>query len=75
MMKWYNIEFNVETRETLCRVEAFREWLYDNNVKFETSGVGYSGVHFEIELSPEQVPAVNVALDRLVWFDSITEVA
>lgn len=75
MKKWYNIEFNAETREMLRRVEAFREWLYDNNVKFETSGVGYSGIHFEIELSPEQVPAVNAALDRLVWFDSITAVA
>lgn len=75
MMKWYNIEFNVETREILRRVEAFREWLYDNDVKFETSAAGYSWIHFEIKLSPEQVPAVNAALDRLVWFDSIKEVA
>lgn len=33
MMKWYNIEFNVETREMLRRVEAFKEWLYDSGVK------------------------------------------
>ena len=46
MMKWYNIEFNIETREMLRRVEAFKEWLYDNAVKFETSGIGYSGIHF-----------------------------
>ena len=73
MMKWYNIEFNVETREMLRRVEAFREWLYDNNVKFETSGVGYSGVHFEILLEPGSVDIVNEALDRIVWYDAISE--
>ena len=75
MMKWYNIEFNVETREMIRRVEAFKEWLYDKDVTFETSAAGHFWIHFEIELSPEQVPAVNAALDRLVWFDSITEVA
>ena len=55
MMKWYNIEFNIETREMLRRVEAFKEWLYDNDVKFETSAVGYSGVHFELLLEPGSV--------------------
>ena len=73
MMKWYNIEFNVETREMLRRVEAFKEWLYDNDVKFETSGVGYSGVHFEILLEPGRIDIVNEALDQIVWYDAITE--
>ena len=73
MMKWYNIEFNVETREMLRRVEAFREWLYDNDVKFETSGIGYSGIHFEILLKPGSIDIVNQALDRIVWYDSIKE--
>ena len=73
MMKWYNIEFNVESREMLRRVEAFREWLYDNDVKFETSGIGYSGVHFEILLEQGSVELVNEALDRIVWYDAIKE--
>lgn len=73
MMKWYNIEFNVETREMLRRVEAFKEWLYDNDVKFETSAVGYSWVHFEILLEPFSVEVVNAALDKIIWYDAITE--
>lgn len=72
-MKFYNIEFNVETREMLRRVEAFREWLYDNDVKFETSGIGYSGIHFEILIEPGSVDIVNEALDRILWYDAITE--
>ena len=73
MMKWYNIEFNVETREMLHRVEAFKEWLYGRNIKFETSAVGYSGIHFEILLEPVSVDIVNEALDKIVWYDAITE--
>ena len=73
MMKWYNIEFNVETREMLRRVEAFRKWLYDNDVKFETSGIGYSVVHFEILLEPGSVDIVNETLGRIVWYDVISE--
>ena len=73
MMKWYNIEFNVETREMLRRVEAFKEWLYDSGVKFETSGVGYSGIHFEILLKPGSIDIVNEALDQIVWYDAIEE--
>ena len=72
-MKWYNIEFNVETSEMLRRVEAFKEWLYDNDVKFETSGIGYSGIHFEILLESGSVDIVNEALDQIVWYDAITE--
>ena len=72
-MKWYNIEFNVETREMLRRVEAFKEWLYDSGVKFETSAVGESGVHFEIMLEPGSDDVVNEALDQIVWYDVIKE--
>ena len=74
MKKWYNIEFNIETREMLRRVESFKEWLYDNDVKFETSGIGYSGVHFEILLEPGSVYIVNEALDRIVWYDSYNRI-
>ena len=73
MMKWYNIEFNVETREMLRRVESFKEWLYDRNIKFETSAAGYSWIHFEILLEPGSVDIVNEALDKIVWYDAITE--
>ena len=73
MKKWYNIEFNVETREMLRRVEAFKEWLYDNHVKFETSAVGYSGIHFEILLKPGSLDIVNEALDQIVWYDATKE--
>lgn len=72
-MKWYNIEFNVETSEMLRRVESFKEYLYDMGVKFETSGIGKSGVHFELLLEPGSVDIVNEALDRIVWYDAITE--
>ena len=73
-MKWYNIEFNVETRVMLRRVEAFNKWLYDIGVKFETSGVGHSGIHFEILLDTGSVELVNEALDQIVWYDEIQEV-
>lgn len=72
-MKWYNVEFNVETREMLRRVEAFKEWLYDSGVKFETSAVGYRGIHFEILLEPGSIDIVNEALDQIVWYDVIKE--
>ena len=73
MMKWYNIEFNVETHEMLRRVEAFKEWLYDSGVKFETSAAGKSWVHFEILLEPGSIDIVNEALDQIVWYDAIQE--
>lgn len=75
MKKWYNVEFAQNTRSMIQRVNDFREWLYDNEIRHETSAAGHDMVHFEIELSPEQVPAVNAALDRLVWFDAIKAVA
>ena len=75
MKKWYNVEFSQSTKSMIKRVDDFREWLYDNEIRHEVSAAGHDMVRFEIELSPEQVPAVNAALDRLVWFDAITAVA
>lgn len=75
MKKWYNVEFSQRTKSMIRRVDDFREWLYDNEIRHEVSAAGHDAAHFEIELSPEQVPAVNAALDRLVWFDVITAVA
>lgn len=70
MKKYYNIEIAYNTREMINRVNNFRAWLYDNNIKHETSSAG-SFIHFEILLSDDEVKEVNNALDNIVWFDSI----
>lgn len=70
MRKYYNIEIAYNTREMINRVDDFRTWLYDNNIKHETSAAG-AFIHFEILLSSEEVAKVNNALDDIVWFDSI----
>lgn len=74
-MKWYNVEFVQSTKSMIQRVNNFRAWLYDNDIRHEVSAAGRNVAHFEIALTPDQVPAVNAALDRLVWFDAITAVA
>ena len=70
MKKYYNIEIAYNTREMIDRVNNFRTWLYDNNIKHEISAVG-DFVHFEILLSNNEVEKVNKALDDIVWYDSI----
>ena len=70
MRKYYNIEIAYNTREMIDRVNDFRMWLYDNNIKHETSAAG-AFVHFEILLSDNEVEKVNKALDDIVWFNSI----
>ena len=70
MKKYYNVEIAYNTREMIDRVDNFKMWLYDNNIKHETSAAG-SFVHFEILLSKEEVEEVNNALDTIVWYDSI----
>ena len=70
MKKYYNVEIAYNTREMINRVDDFRMWLYDNNIKHEISSAG-TFVHFEILLSKEEVEEVNNALDNIVWFDSI----
>ena len=71
MRKYYNIELAYNTRAMIDRVNNFRAWLYDNDIKHETSSAG-EFVHFEILLSSDEVQMVNNALDNIVWFDSIT---
>lgn len=71
MKKWYNVELSTKTANMIERVEKFREWLYDNTIRHEISAAGWDLVHFEIELSTEQVDEVNAALDRIVWPDAI----
>ena len=70
MKKYYNIEIAYNTREMIDRVNNFRAWLYDNDIKHETSAAG-DFIHFEILLSEDEVAKVNNALDVIVWFDSI----
>ena len=70
MRKYYNIELAYNTREMIDRVNNFRTWLYDNDIKHETSSAG-DFVHFEILLSDDEVTRANNALDNIVWYDSI----
>ena len=70
MKKYYNIEIAYNTRTMIDRVNDFRAWLYDNDIKHETSSAG-DFVHFEILLSNDEVKKVNNALDTIVWFDAI----
>ena len=70
MKKYYNIEIAYNTRTMIDRINNFRAWLYDNDIKHETSSAG-EFVHFEILLSKEEVAKVNNALDNIVWYDSI----
>ena len=70
MRKYYNIEIAYNTRTMIDRINDFRTWLYDNNIKHETSSAG-DFVHFEILLSDDEVTRANNALDDIDWFDSI----
>ena len=70
MKKYYNVEIAYNTREMIDRVDDFRMWLYDNDIKHEISSAG-AFVHFEILLSSDEVAKVNNALDDIVWFDGI----
>ena len=70
MRKYYNIEIAYNTRTMIDRVNDFRTWLYDNDIKHETSSAG-DFVHFEILLSDDEVVKANNALDNIVWYDSI----
>lgn len=71
MKKWYNVEIPYTTREDIRRAEAYKAWLTDNGIRFESSSAG-NMLHFETLLDPEGVKRTNAALDDLVWFDAIT---
>lgn len=74
MMKWYSVEIAYYSRETINRADNFKMWLYDHDIKHETSII--SGhpqfVHFEIYASPEDLDILQSALDKIVFFDAIT---
>ena len=70
MKKWYNVEIGYSTRTMIDRVNNFVFFLQDNNIKYHTAEAG-NMIHFEIELTEEEVETVNNALDTMVFFDSI----
>ena len=72
-MKWYNIEVPYSTREYINRAGRFKEWLDNNNIKFELSAAG-NMVHFEIYLDENCIKDVDRALERIVFYDAIHEV-
>ena len=57
--KWYNFETMWDNVAL-----SLREFLLDNNIKFETSGC-FGGVHFEVLCNPAEVQKVNNFLDSL----------
>ena len=69
--KWYNVEIPYNTQETIKRADNFRTWLYENNFKHEPSACG-NMVHFEILAAEKDLEKINNALDKIVWFDAIT---
>lgn len=70
MRKYYNVEIAYNTRTMIDRINNFRTWLYDNDIKHEISAAG-TFIHFEILLSNDEVERVNNALDNIVWYDAI----
>ena len=73
MKKYYNVQIAYNTRTMIDRVNNFRTWLYDNNIKHKISAAGtfVTFIHFEILLSSNEVEKVNNALDDIVWYDGI----
>ena len=65
MRKYYNVEIAYNTRIMIDRVNNFRTWLYDNNIKHEISAAGdfVHFVHFEILLSKEEVEQLFTSSD------------
>lgn len=55
--------YNYETLFISVR-DALRNYLHANHIHYELSSCE-SGYHFEIQLLPAQVPAVNSFLDSL----------
>ena len=64
--KWYFIELPYFSDITKNDADRFKQWLHNNNIKFETSGAG-SYLHFEIYATLDQVKIIDKALDEIVW--------
>ena len=70
--KWYNVEIPYYSAESISRADSFKNWLHDNDFTFEPSAAG-NMVHFEVLMNAADVAKVNNALDKIVWYDAITE--
>lgn len=69
--KYYNVEIPANTKTMIVRNENFKSWLYNNNIKFETSGC-FECIHYEIYSHNKfEFDAINNALDTIVWYDAI----
>lgn len=55
--------YNFETRFTSLK-NGLCEFLKDNNIKYELSGMSDNWVHFEILLNTDEVDMVNAWLDE-----------
>lgn len=65
MSKWWNIDLSESDSI------KFRQYLLDNNYKFETSGC-FELVHFEIFLTADEAAEVDKWLDENIFVDCIT---
>lgn len=72
MKKYYALEVNATTQKMMKRIEKFREFLADNNIRFETSGA-FENIHFEILLDESEFKTVDKAIGRILYFDAICE--
>ena len=67
-----SVEIPYLTREDIRRADDFKFFLDNFGVGFDCSGAG-NMIHFSLFVEHEQIPAIDKALDRLVWYDAITE--
>lgn len=71
--RWYNIEIPYNTREMMRRAENLKECLDTLGYKAETSAAG-DHVHFEILASASNAELLNKIIDRVVFYDAISNV-
>ena len=73
MKKCYHVEIPYNTREYIKRAGLFKAFLENAGIHWEPSQAG-DYIHIAIIMDPDMVPAVNAALDRIVWYDAIVNV-
>lgn len=78
MKKIYKERINTTTLENLRRAEEFKMWLENNLIKFSTKP-NFDGFMFwctfEIKATEAEADEIRAALDKIVYFDAITEIA
>ena len=64
-MKWYNVELDSKVQiNGHSDSDAFRKFLMDNYIKFETSAAGKM-VHFEVYADEDIMRKCNAFLEKL----------